>query len=121
VHLAQIAPPFLRAVKNIGWTDEKADALTGFMLVILANPGAMEQCLLQFFSEMSQANTQTVALQTGYRETFNKVSPSDLSIDTNTNHSQVIQLYKSMIPNFDAFLGGLPADQQARFRELYSV
>lgn len=34
---------------------------------------------------------------------------------------QVIQQYKSMIPNFDAFLGGLPAEQQASLRELYSV
>lgn len=53
VHLAQLAPAFLRAVQKIGWTDEKAHALTGFMQVILANPGAMEQCLLQFFSEMA--------------------------------------------------------------------
>jgi hypothetical protein len=53
VHLAQLAPAFLRAVQKIGWTDEKAHALTGFMQIILANPGAMEQCLLQFFSEMS--------------------------------------------------------------------
>jgi hypothetical protein len=34
---------------------------------------------------------------------------------------QVIQQYKGMIADFDAFLGGLPADQQARFRELYGV
>jgi transportin-1 len=80
VHLAQIAPPFLRAIKNIGWTDEKADALTGFMMIILANPGAMEQCLLQFFSEMSQANTQMVAIQAGYRDTFNKASLPDLNM-----------------------------------------
>jgi transportin-1 len=78
VHLAQIAPPFLRAIKNVPWTDEKADTLTGFMLIILANPGAMEQCLLQFFSEMSLANENLVSLQTVYRETFMKVSSPNL-------------------------------------------
>jgi transportin-1 len=79
VHLAQIAPPFLRAIKNVMWTDEKAHALTGFMLMILANPGAMEQSLLQFFSEMSLADwhiagsaTQNPGLQE-FRETSRKV------------------------------------------------
>lgn len=73
VHLAQIAPPFLRAIKNVMWTDEKAHALTGFMRIILANPGAMEQSLLQFFSEMSLANTHLVTVQTEFRNTFQKV------------------------------------------------
>jgi transportin-1 len=74
VHLAQIAPPFLRAIKNVMWTDEKAHALTGFMQIILANPGAMEQALLQFFSEMSLANSHLVAHQTDFRVAFQKVS-----------------------------------------------
>jgi transportin-1 len=39
----------------------------------------------------------------------------------NVNLQQVIETYKGMISNFEGFLGGLPADQQARFRELYSV
>jgi len=73
VHLAQIAPPFLRAIKNVMWTDEKAHALTGFMQIILANPGAMEQALLQFFSEMSLADSNLVAHQTEFRATFQKV------------------------------------------------
>jgi hypothetical protein len=34
---------------------------------------------------------------------------------------QVLQQYKGMIADFDAFLGALPADQRARFRELYNV
>jgi transportin-1 len=37
------------------------------------------------------------------------------------NYPQVIEKYKTMIPNFDAFLGGLPPDQQAKFRKEYSV
>ncbi|KAF1947427.1 ARM repeat-containing protein [Clathrospora elynae] len=107
VHLAQIAPAFLRAIKKVQWTDEKCHALTGFMLTVLANPGAMEQSLLEFFSDMAMADRNVVRGFAGQQvqETFQKV----------------IQQYKSMIPNFDAFLGGLPADQQARFRELYSI
>lgn len=54
-HLAQIAPPFIRAIENVMWTDEKGHALAGFMQIILANPSAMEQSLLQFFNEMSRA------------------------------------------------------------------
>ncbi|KAI4701132.1 hypothetical protein J4E89_010708 [Alternaria sp. Ai002NY15] len=107
-HLAQIAPPFLRAIRKVQWTDEKCHALTGFMLIVLANPGAMEQSLLEFFSDMSQADRNVVRGPTAGRqvqETFQKV----------------IQQYKGMIGNFDAFLGGLPSEQQARFRELYSV
>jgi transportin-1 len=82
VHLAQIAPPFLRAIKNVMWTDEKAHALTGFMQIILANPGAMEQSLLQFFSEMSLANAHLVTVQMEFRETFKKVSLSGLNLET---------------------------------------
>ena len=73
VHLAQFATPFLRAIHNVMWTDEKAHALTGFMQIILANPGAMEQSLLQFFSEMSHANQHMVGQQPAFREAANKV------------------------------------------------
>ncbi len=76
VHLAQIAPAFLRSIKKVQWTDEKCHALTGFMLIILANPGAMEQSLLEFFSEMAQANWNLVSGPGGqtFRETFQKAS-----------------------------------------------
>jgi transportin-1 len=122
VHLAQIAPPFLRAIKNVMWTDEKAHALIGFMQIILANPSAMEQSLLQFFSEMSLANPNLLYQQPEMRETFKEVSSTIMPfINFETNNRQVIEKYKSMIPNFDAFLGGLPPDQQARFRKEYSV
>lgn len=77
VHLAQIAPPFIRVIKKVMWTDEKSDALTGFMRMILANPGAMEQSLLEFFSEMALADRALVTRPAGqntFRETFQEVS-----------------------------------------------
>jgi transportin-1 len=74
-HLAQIAPPFLRVIKKIQWADEKCSAITGFMLMILANPGAMEQSLLEFFSEMAMAEFNVITNPTfqNVRETFQKV------------------------------------------------
>lgn len=74
VHLAQIAPAFLRAIKKVMWTDEKLHALTGFMLIILANPGAMEQSLLEFFNEMAQAHQSEVQSPAGqeFLQTFQK-------------------------------------------------
>jgi hypothetical protein len=75
-HLAQIAPPFLRAIRKVQWTDEKCHALTGFMLIVLANPGAMEQSLLEFFNDMSMADRNVVRGPTAgvqVYETFQKV------------------------------------------------
>ncbi|KAF2011137.1 ARM repeat-containing protein [Aaosphaeria arxii CBS 175.79] len=108
-HLAQIAPPFLRSIKHVMWTDEKGHALTGFMRIMLANPGAMEQSLLEFFSEMAKADRSLVngptEEQAWFRDDFQKV----------------LQQYKSMIPDFNSFLGNLPADEQRNFRDLYGL
>ncbi|KAJ4373183.1 hypothetical protein N0V83_003475 [Neocucurbitaria cava] len=106
VHLAQIAPAFLRAIKKVTWLDEKLHALTGFMQIMLANPGAMEQSLLEFFNEMAQANSKIVESPLGqpFAQTFQKV----------------IQQYKGMISDFDGFLGALPAEQQSNLHKLYS-
>ena len=75
VHLAQIAPAFIRAIKKVQWTDEKCHALNGFMLIVLANPGAMEQSLLEFFSDMSMADRNVVHGPAGrqVKDTFEKV------------------------------------------------
>ena len=77
-HLAQIAPAFLRAIRHVMWTDEKGHAITGFMQVILANPPAMENSLLDFFREMSTAHREFVGGPDGqskiFRQTFQQVS-----------------------------------------------
>lgn len=124
MHLAQIAPAFLRAISKVTWNDEKGHALTGFMQIVLANPGAMEQSLLEFFSLMASADRNFVTGPAGAqcREIFKQVSYTNYNPYSNTNMiSQIIQQYKSMIPDFDSFLNGLPGDQQATFRELYNV
>ncbi|KAF2194481.1 ARM repeat-containing protein [Zopfia rhizophila CBS 207.26] len=106
VHLAQMAPPFLRAIRKVVWTDEKGHALTGFMKIILANPQAMEQSLLSFFNEMATADRNLVkGPDTAFRDTF----------------QQVVEQYKSMIPDFDGFLHNLPPESETNFRELYGL
>jgi len=107
VHLAQIAPNFLRAIQKVIWMDEKCHALTGFMLIMLVNPGAMEQSLLEFFNVISTADLNIVGspVGQGFRATAKRI----------------VQQYRGMIPNFDAFLGSLPADRQAVFHQLYSA
>ncbi|KAF1980512.1 ARM repeat-containing protein [Bimuria novae-zelandiae CBS 107.79] len=108
-HLAEIAPPFIRAIENVMWTDEKGHALTGFMQIILANPSAMEQSLLQFFNEMSKAQ----------RSLFNGPTPGHTALwDT---FQKVLEQYKTMIPDFDGFLAGLPAPHRQKFRDLYGI
>lgn len=98
-HLAQIAPPFLRAIKNVMWTDEKGHALTGFMQIILANPSAMEQCLLEFFDEMSLAERNLVTGPTedhkALRETFQQVS----TMSQTSRHGQEIKIVNRLLSN----------------------
>ena len=77
VHLAQFAPSFLRTIKNVMWTDEKGHALIGFMQIICANPQAMEESLLDFFSEMAKADPNVVTgpgQQKALRGTFEQVN-----------------------------------------------
>ncbi|KAF2197588.1 transportin-2 [Delitschia confertaspora ATCC 74209] len=108
VHLAQLAQPFLQAIKKVVWTDEKSHALIGFMGIILANPPAMEQCLLEFFAEMASANKEIVTGGPGdeeqlFRKTF----------------LQVLKQYQTMIPDFDGFLHNLPPQKEQILRQLY--
>lgn len=81
-HLTNFAPPFLRVIHNVGWTDEKCHAFKGFTRVVLDNPQALERNLLEFFSEMATAATTSNAwiqlydLQSeGPFEDFQKVRP----------------------------------------------
>jgi len=75
-HLATFAPPFIRAIRNVSWTDEKGHALKGFMKIILDNPESMEQCLLDFFMEMASADRNFIQgpAEDELLETFQQVS-----------------------------------------------
>jgi hypothetical protein len=54
-HLAEFGVPFLKSMRQVGWTDEKGHAYKGFSHVVLDNPKALEPGLLEFFSEMANA------------------------------------------------------------------
>ena len=61
-YLANFAQPFLSAIQKVGPTDEKRHALQGFVNIVADNPAALEQCLLQFFAELANAQINEVRL-----------------------------------------------------------
>ena len=89
MHLAQIAPAFLRAISKVTWNDEKSHALQGFMQIVLANPGAMEQSLLEFFSLMATADRNFVIQSTGkqLRESFKQVRNNSSATMDDADHT----------------------------------
>ncbi|KAF1345259.1 armadillo-type protein [Delphinella strobiligena] len=107
-HLGQFAPPFLSVIRKVSWTDEKCHAFKGFVQVVKQNPAGLEQCLLPFLSEVAmvpqimvtQDLTDTELLE-GFR--------------------QVLVQYKSMIPDFDAFIGHLPSEQAQALKSNYQI
>ena len=106
-HLANFAGPFLQHMQKVGWTDEKGHAYKGFAHVVLDNPQAMEQCLLDFFHEMANApGLMLTGMQAdGPLQSF----------------EQVLAQYKQMIgAGFDDFLHNLPPPQEQSLRQLYA-
>jgi len=106
-HLANFAVPFLHAIKRVGWTDEKGHAYKGFANVVLANPQAMEQCLLDFFVEMANApGLMLTSMQAdGPLQSF----------------ELVLSEYKRLIgAGWDDYLHNLPPPQERNLRQLYA-
>lgn len=107
-HLANFAVPFLGNMKNIGWTDEKGHAYKGFTDVVLANPPAMEKCLLDYFAEISSAPP---VFLTGMGD----AGPM-------TGFGSVLQTYSTMIGGgFDQFLHNLRPEQEQALRAMYGI
>ncbi|KAK8190315.1 armadillo-type protein [Phyllosticta capitalensis] len=106
-HLATFAPVFINAIKHVDWTDEKGHALKGFIYVVLCNPQAMEQCLLDFFAEMASAPQIFLSSpeNNGPAEAFSKA----------------LLQYKNMIPDFDSFLHHLPPAKEQALRQAYHL
>lgn len=105
-HLGSFATPFLGIMRNVPWTDEKGHAYKGFVTVVLANPKALESCLLEFFNEMASAPGIVL---TGMQQD----SPLE-------GFEQALGLYKNMIGDgFDNFLHNMPPPQEQALRQLY--
>ena len=105
-HLKEFAQPFLKAMMKVSWTDEKGHAYKGFSRVVLDNPQALENVLLDFLMEM--ANAPGVFL-TGMQ--------GDGPLE---GFEKVLQEYKRLIgENWDQFLHHLPPPQESALRQLY--
>lgn len=107
-HLATFAPAFLSIIRKVGWTDEKCHAFKGFVQVVSQNPQGLEQCLLPFLSE--------VAMVPGIL-----ISQDMQNTELLQSFQQVLVQYKCMIPDFDAFINHLPAEQAEALRKNYRL
>ncbi|KAI9669178.1 MAG: hypothetical protein M1829_005179 [Trizodia sp. TS-e1964] len=58
-HIAEFAPFFLDTMKNVDNSDEKASALHGFTMVVLANPSAIEGCITDYFQAIAHYRSVT--------------------------------------------------------------
>ena len=106
-HLANFAVPFLKSMQKVSWTDEKGHAYKGFSQVVLDNPQALENGLLDFFVEMA---TAPGLFLTGMQE------DGPLAL-----FEKVLAEYKRLIgTNWDEFLHHLPPPQEQALRQLYA-
>ena len=97
---------FLHNMQKVGWTDEKGHAYKGFASVVLDNPQAMEQCLLEFLVEM--ANAPGVML-TGMQ--------GDGPLQS---FERVLAEYKRLLgTGWDTFLHNLPPPQEQALLQHY--
>ncbi|KAI1391358.1 armadillo-type protein [Hypoxylon trugodes] len=98
--LANFADDFLTSMDEVDPSDEKATAFRGFTAIVEKNPMAMEKSLLHFFTAIARYRDLKLRSETknGLHEDFQKT----------------LELYRSLIPQFDEFVGRLqPQDQQA--------
>ncbi|RAL60797.1 hypothetical protein DID88_009902 [Monilinia fructigena] len=90
-HLATFSQPFLKALEGVDHTLEKATAFKGFLSIVMLNPQAMEKTLGQFITEIAK-----------YRKDAETGSTWNAELQQAFQH--VLDLYKGLIPDFNAFL-----------------
>ena len=122
-HLGEFAQSFLHIMRPIDDSDEKTGAIYGFNMTVQKNPRAMETCLLDYF-QASTAFRKVDIERHGLEESFQRVSrrvliPADAS--TNDYCAKNLVGYKSLIPNFEAFIGQLPPDDQSTLRNRFKI
>ncbi|KAJ5226296.1 hypothetical protein N7468_007521 [Penicillium chermesinum] len=105
--LSSYAGPFLKSMKKIEFGREKASGFLGFNQVVMKNPQAMESSLGEFFEVIASFPSRSLQ-QDEYR-------------DIQLSCQQVLQGYKTMIPNFDSFLSQLPSHVATKLRTVWQV
>ncbi|KAL6720428.1 hypothetical protein ACLMJK_002350 [Lecanora helva] len=107
-HLAEFARAFLHIMEPVEVNDEKGHAFLGLNRTIERNPQAMEGCLLEYFKA-----------STAYKK--DDFVPFHQDETIGGSFQRVVAGYKSMIPNFDAFIAQLPLFDQQKLRASYDL
>jgi len=109
-HLATFSGPFLKYIDTVDYTQEKATATKGFLVVVNANPQAMEKDLTTLFSVIAR-----------YRKYLHPAM-TDLTNDLTQIFQHTLNVYKGLIPDFNAFLTTQMSIQDANaLRETYGL
>ncbi|EEP78033.1 conserved hypothetical protein [Uncinocarpus reesii 1704] len=106
-YLAQFAETFLRSMAKVDFTREKSSSFLGFNQVVQQNPKAMETCLREYFHVIAVFPTKSLS-----QPEFAYLQHS---------FQQVLQGYKSLIPDFNAFLSSLPVNVTRKLQSTYQL
>ncbi|KAI1916419.1 hypothetical protein LOZ61_001075 [Ophidiomyces ophidiicola] len=106
-HLAQFAELYLRSMSKVEVTREKSTSIMGFNQIVQQNPKAMEACLPTYFHAIALFPAKALA------------QPEFMGLQQSFN--QVLQGYKSLIPNFNAFLSSLPVHVTRKLQSIYQL
>lgn len=121
--LGSYAGLYLEAMEDVLTMDEKASAMKGFTAIVRENPQAMEPVLLQYFGTIANYNMDLQnPLKQQLHAAFQDVRfdcPGDLLIALLT-FDQILSVYKANIPEFDRFIGQLPAASQENLKARYT-
>ncbi|KAF6218093.1 hypothetical protein HO133_006505 [Letharia lupina] len=107
-HLAEFANPFLHIIEPVENNDEKGHAFLGLNRTIEKNPQAMGSCLLEYFKASA-----------AYKK--DGTSPFHQDETVGGSFQRNLVGYKSLIPDFDAFIAQLPQSDQQRLRASYDL
>ncbi|KAL2871852.1 putative importin beta-2 subunit [Aspergillus lucknowensis] len=105
--LAEYAGVFFNSMSRIDFTREKASAFLGFNQVVMKNPAAMESSLGDYFQAIAAFPTKSL-----HQEEYH---------DIQSSFQQVLQGYKSMIPDFDSFMSQLSPPVAQKLRSVYQI
>lgn len=130
-HLAEFAEYYLRSMAKVEFSREKASSFLGFNRIVQQNPKAMESCLSDYFHAIALCPSKPPGT-TEYddlQQSFQQVGPTQPAQFSNGGAcslllitcQQVLQGYKSLIPDFSAFLSSLPAPVSKKLQSTYSL
>lgn len=125
--LTTFAEDFLNTMSEVEPTEEKSTSFKGFTMVVAQNPQAIENVLPQFFVSIARYPDMDArsSVNNELHQSFQEVGRSSLCM-TSTKHTdstvtQILNTYKQIIPQFDAFIGQMQPKDQQTLRSTYAV